>query len=432
MSADAIVRRRKTLLCVFEAAVAAAHPRVCLAPHLPPPPARGRLIVLATGKAGASMAAEAERFYRERHGVDERRLEGLAVTRHGYGEAAGLIPVVEAGHPVPDQAGIAATERTIALAKAAGPDDLVLVLLSGGGSANWIAPIRPLTLAEKQGITRALLRSGANIQEINTLRKHLSRIKGGRLARVASPATILTLAISDVPHDDPAVIASGPTVPDPSTLADALAIVARRGIDLPASARALLHDPASETPKPGDALFARSEFRIVARPSDALAAAAAVARAAGYEPIVLGADVEGEAREVAQSHAELVRDLAGGGRRAALLSGGELTVTIKGQGRGGPNQEYALALALALESAPEVAALAADTDGIDGGQGDANDPAGALVDETTLARADAVGLDARASLFDNDSTNFFERLGDLVTPGPTRTNVNDCRIILVK
>lgn len=426
-----MVRRRETLQRIFEAAIAAAHPKACLVPHLPPPPPNGRLVVLATGKAGASMAAQAERFYRERHGLAESRMVGLAVTRHGYAEEAGCIPVIEAGHPVPDQAGIVATERTLALAEEAGPDDLVLVLLSGGGSANWIAPIGPLTLAEKQGITRALLRSGANIQEINTLRKHLSRIKGGRLARVASPAPILTLAISDVPHDDPAVIASGPTVPDPSTLADALAIVARRGIELPASARALLHDPASETPKPGDALFERSEFRIVARPSDALAAAAAVARELGYEAIVLGGDLEGEAREVAVSHAGLARELAMAGRRMALLSGGELTVTIKGQGRGGPNQEYALALALALEGAPEVAALAADTDGIDGGQGDAHDPAGALVDETTLARARDLGLDARASLADNDSTNFFERLGDLVTPGPTRTNVNDCRIILV-
>ncbi len=263
--------RRATLMRMFEAAVAAAHPRQCLVPHLPPPPAAGRLIVLAAGKAAGSMAAVADVFYRE-HGMGEQRLVGLAVTRHGYGEAARLIPVVEAGHPVPDQAGIDATARTLALAESAGADDVVLVLLSGGGSANWIAPAGRLTLDEKQGITRALLRSGANIGEINTVRKHLSRIKGGRLARLAAPARVLTLAISDVPHDDPAVIASGPTVPDPSTLDEARAVVARRSIPFPAAARALLDDPRSETPKPGDPLFERTEFRIIARPADAMAA----------------------------------------------------------------------------------------------------------------------------------------------------------------
>jgi glycerate 2-kinase len=427
---EAIARRREVLGRAFEAAVAAAHPSACLARHLPEPPAKGRLVLLAAGKAGASMAAVAERFYRE-HGLRADRLTGLAVTRHGYAEPAGAIPVVEAGHPLPDEAGVAATLRTLALAEGAGSDDLVLVLLSGGGSANWIAPAGALTLAEKQGITRALLRSGANIGEINTLRKHLSRIKGGRLARVAAPARVLTLAISDVPHDDPAVIASGPTVPDPSTLADAWAIVRRRGVPLPASAEALLNDPASESPKPGDPAFANTEFRIVARPADAIAAPAEVARRAGYEPVALGADLEGEAREVAAAHARLAREAAAAGRRVAILSGGELTVTIRGTGRGGPNQEYALALALALDGLPGVAALAADTDGTDGGAGSAADPAGAIVDETTLARARALGLDAAALLADNDSTNFFERLSDLVACGPTRTNVNDCRIILV-
>jgi hydroxypyruvate reductase len=415
---------------MYEAAVEAAHPRACLVPHLPPSPSSGRLIVLAAGKAAGSMAAVASAFYRER-GATEKTLAGLAVARHGYGADAALVPVIEAGHPVPDQAGIEATARTLALAESAGADDLVLVLLSGGGSANWIAPAGCLTLDEKQGITRALLRSGANIAEINTVRKHLSRIKGGRLACAAFPARVLTLAISDVPHDDPAVIASGPTVPDPSTLDDARAVVARRTIPLPDSAAALLSDPASETPKPGDPLFERTEFRIIARPADAIAAAAKIAEQAGYAPVVLGADIEGEAREVAETHARLALDTAVAGQRAALVSGGELTVTIRGQGRGGPNQEYALALAVALRGAPDIAALAADTDGTDGGGGSAADPAGALIDATTLARAERLGLDAAACLRDNDSTNFFDRLGDLVSPGPTRTNVNDCRIILI-
>jgi len=424
-------RQRDTLRRLFEAAVAAAHPSACVVPHLPAPPARGRLIVLAAGKAGASMAAAAERFYRERHGLVPGRLTGLAVTRHGYGEPAGLIPVVEAGHPMPDRQGVEATERTLALAGEATADDLVLVLLSGGGSANWIAPAGQLTLEEKQGITRALLRSGANIGEINTVRKHLSRIKGGRLAAVAAPAPVLTLAISDVPFDDAAVIASGPTVPDPSTLADARAIVARRKVPLPASAAALLDSPASETPKPGNPVFSATEFRIVARPADAVAAAAQSVIAAGYEPLVLGADLEGEAREVAAAHAEMAKDARASGRRVAIVSGGELTVTMRGQGRGGPSQEYALALAVALDGRPGIAALAADTDGTDGGAGSADDPAGAIIDDTTLERARALGLDPAAFLADNDSTGFFERLSDLVTCGPTRTNVNDCRIILV-
>jgi hydroxypyruvate reductase len=423
--------QRRVLLEAFEAAVAAAHPQECLVPHLPDPPENGRLILLAAGKAAGSMTAVAERFYRERHGLGGDRLTGHAVTRHGYGEATTLVPVVEAGHPVPDQAGIEAASAALALAAGAGADDLVLVLLSGGGSANWIAPAGALTLAEKQGITRALLRSGAAIGEINAVRKHLSRIKGGRLAAVAAPARLLTLAISDVPHDDPAVIASGPTVPDPSTLAEARATVARHGLDLPAAAAVLLADPAMETPKPGDPVFARAEYRIVAKPADAIAAASEVVRREGYEPVILGADLEGEAREVAAKQARRAKEMAAAGRRAAILSGGELTVTIRGGGRGGPNQEFALALALELGGAEDIAALAADTDGTDGGGGAATDPAGAILDATTLERARRAGLDARALLADNDSTRFFEAVGDLVSPGPTRTNVNDCRIILV-
>ncbi|KQT80796.1 glycerate kinase [Methylobacterium sp. Leaf466] len=422
---------RALLLGFLDEAIAAAHPARCLAPHLPAP-GPGRLIILGAGKAGGSMAAVASRFYRETHGVDAERIAGFAVARHGYGEEAPMIRMVEAGHPVPDQAGIDATIETLRLAGDAGPEDDVLVLLSGGGSANWIAPAGDLTLSEKQAVTKALLRSGAPIGEINAVRKHLSRIKGGRLAVKARNArSILTLAISDVPHDDPAVIASGPTVPDPTTLADALAICERRGIPLPDTARALLNDPANETPKAGDPAFARSEYIIVARPIDALEAAAAAARKAGYEPVMLGPDVEGEAREVAAEHARLAREMAQAGRKVAIISGGELTVTIRGEGHGGPNQEYALALAIALEGHPGILGIAADTDGTDGGRGEATDPAGGLVDPTTLERARAAGLDPEAMLADNDSTKFFATIGDLVQPGPTRTNVNDCRIILV-
>lgn len=429
---DSATQEQRRLLHAFlDDAIAAAHPRVCLVEHLPPP-SSGRLIILGAGKAGGSMAAVASRFYREQHGLGDERILGLAVARHGYGEEAPGIRMVEAGHPVPDAAGIAATKEALSIASQAGPDDEVLVLLSGGGSANWIAPAGSLTLEQKQAITKALLRSGAPINEINAVRKHLSRIKGGRLAVAASKARrLLTLSISDVPHDDPSVIASGPTVPDPSTLADALAICERRNIPLPDVARALLSDPSNETPKQGDPAFARAEYRIIARPIDALEAASAAAKRAGYEPVMLGPDVEGEAREVAADHARMARELQASGRRAALISGGELTVTIRGEGNGGPNQEYALALAIALDGARGIAGIAADTDGTDGGRGEATDPAGGYVDATTLVRAREKGLDPAAMLADNDSTRFFATIGDLVQPGPTRTNVNDCRIILV-
>jgi hydroxypyruvate reductase len=424
---------RRELLCrLYDVAVAAAHPRTCLPQALPPPPPPpGKLIVLAAGKAAAAMVEAAERHYLDAPGLGRERLVGLGVTRRGYGLPTQRIAVVEAGHPVPDQAGLDAAERTLALADQAGRYDLVLVLLSGGASANWIAPAAGLTLDAKQQLTRALLRSGANIGEINTVRKHLSRIKGGRLAARAAPARVITLAISDVPGDDPAVIGSGPTVPDPSTIADARGVLARYAIAPHESVARLLRDPASETPKPDDPIFAATEYRMVARPADALAAAEAAARAAGYACVRLGDHLEGEARTVAAEHAALARDLAAQGRRAVVLSGGELTVTIRGQGRGGPNQEYALALALALAGAPGISALAADTDGTDGGGGEAGDPAGALVDPATLARARALGLDAAVFLAENNSSGFFGRLGDLLVPGPTYTNVNDFRAILV-
>jgi glycerate 2-kinase len=414
---------------LFRAAVGAAHPSRCLPPQLPEPPARGRLVVLAAGKAGGSLTEVAEQHYLTR--MPENRFGGIAVTRHGYGRPTRHIPVVEAGHPVPDAAGLAGAERMIALADPAGAADLVLVLLSGGASANLIAPAAGITLEDKQATTRALLRSGANISEINCVRKHLSRIKGGRLARHAYPAQLVTLAISDVPGDDPAVIGSGPTVPDPTTLADARAIVGKYRLDLPAAVTRALNDPKNESPKPGEAIFAGSTYKILARPADALAAAQAHAHAAGYEPIVLGDRLQGEARDVAADHARLARELGASRRRVAILSGGELTVTLRGEGRGGPNQEYALALAIALDGAAGVAALAADTDGTDGGAGRPDDPAGAFVDDTTLKRARAAGLDPAAFLADNESTGFFNGIGDLFIPGPTFTNVTDFRAILV-
>jgi glycerate 2-kinase len=419
---------RQLLEGLFRTAVAAAHPAQCLPPNLPEPP-RGRLIVLAAGKAAGSMTEAAERHYLAR--MPAQRLSGIAVTRHGYGRPTRHIGVVEAGHPVPDEAGLKGTKQALALAQGASEDDLVLVLLSGGASANWIAPAAGISLAEKQAVTRALLRSGAAIGDMNTLRKHLSRIKGGRLARLAQSAQVATLAISDVPGDDPTVIGSGPTVPDPTTLEDARAIVGRFRLELPTAVARALDNPASETPKPGDQAFARSTYRIVARPADALKAAQAYAVAAGYECVVLGDRLQGEARAIAAEHARLARQFSADGRHAVILSGGELTVTLRGQGRGGPNQEYSLALAIALAGAPGISALAADSDGTDGGRGRPDDPAGAFVDPTTVARAKAAGLDPAAFLADNDSTGFFNAIGDLFIPGPTFTNVTDFRAIIV-
>jgi glycerate 2-kinase len=420
---------RELLESLFRSAVAAAHPSRCLPLHLPEPPARGRLIVLGAGKGGGSLTEVAETHYLAR--MPENRLDGIAVTRHGYGRPTRRIPVVEAGHPVPDAAGLAGAERMLKIADAAGADDLVLVLLSGGASANLIAPASGITLEEKQATTRAILRSGANIAEFNCVRKHLSRIKGGRLAQHAQPARVVTLAISDVPGDDPAVIGSGPTVPDPTTLSDARDIVGKYRLDLPQTVQRALSDPKNESPKPGDPAFANTSFHILARPADALAAAEARAREAGYDCVVLGDRLQGEAREVAANHARIARDFAAQGRRIAILSGGELTVTLRGTGRGGPNQEYALALAIALGGTKGIAAMAADTDGTDGGRGLPDDPAGAFLDDTTLARARALGLDPAAFLADNDSTGFFNGIGDLFTPGPTFTNVTDFRAILV-
>jgi len=421
---------RDFLKTLFDAAVAAAHPASFLPALLPPAP-KGRLIVLAAGKAAGAMTEVAEAHYLDTLKLAPARLSGIAVARHGYGRPTRRVTMIEAGHPIPDAAGLEAASRALELADGAGADDLVLMLMSGGASANWIAPAKGLEFSDKQTVTRALLRSGANIGEINTVRRHLSRIKGGRLARHAYPAKVVTVAISDVPNDNPAAIGSGPTVPDPTTLADARAIVARYRLDLPDAVTRALNDPVNETPKPGDPVFAGTSFALAARPADALAAAEKKVRAAGYDCVMLGDSLEGEAREIAAEHAARARALQARGQRAVILSGGELTVTIRGKGQGGPNQEYALALAVALDGARNISGLAGDTDGTDGGGGSADDPAGAFADATTAPRARALGLDPAAFLADNNSTGFFARLGDLLQTGPTYTNVNDFRAIVV-
>ncbi|WP_440642524.1 glycerate kinase type-2 family protein [Bradyrhizobium sp. PUT101] len=423
--------RRPLLRALYDAAVAAAHPNTILAPHLRPAP-KGRVICLAAGKGAGAMAAAAERHYLDALELPPERLIGIATTRHGYGVPTRRIRVVEAGHPVPDEAGLKGAADTLALAGEARPDDLLLVLLTGGGSANWIAPANGISFAQKQAVNKALLRSGAPIGEMNIVRKHLSRIKGGRLARAGrNAAEIVTLAISDVPHDDPSAIASGPTVPDPTTLADARAIVAKYRLDIDDAVRRALDDPANESCKPGDPAFARAHFELIARPKQSLDAAVKLSRASGYETIDLGADLEGEAREVAADHARLALEARAQGKRVAILSGGELTVTVRGQGRGGPNQEYALALAGLLQDMAGIAALAGDTDGADGGAGNPTDPAGALIDSATFAKMKSQGLQPQVYLANNDATSFFEATGDLLTPGPTLTNVNDIRVILV-
>lgn len=419
---------RSFLRGLFDAALAAADPARRLPAHLPRPP-KGRTIVVGAGKAAAAMAKAVEEHW-------QGPLSGLVITRYGHGLPARRIEVVEAAHPVPDGAGSAAAARLLASVGGLTADDLVLFLASGGGSALMALPAPGITLEDKRRVTRALLRSGATIGEINCVRKHLSAIKGGRLAAAAAPAAVVTLAISDVPGDDPAVIASGPTVPDPTSFADARAILARYAITPPASAAAHLAAGREETPKPGDPRLARSRFVLIATPEDALLAAADAARAAGAAPLLLGDAIEGEARQVALVHAGIARQAAAGrllaGDRtlplpAVLLSGGETTVTVTGTGRGGRNVEFLLSLALALEGHPAIYAIACDSDGIDGTE----DNAGALAGPDTIARAAALGLDLRARLADNDAYGAFLALKDLVVTGPTRTNVNDFRAILV-
>ncbi len=419
--------QRALLRELFDAAVAAADPARCVPPHLPAPPV-GRTIVIGAGKAAAAMAKAVEAHWRG----DPATLSGLVVTRYAHGLPTRCIEVIEASHPMPDAAGERAAARMLDAVSGLSADDLVLVLISGGGSALLAAPMAGITLDEKRAVTKKLLACGAGIGEINCVRKHLSAIKGGRLAIAAAPARVLTLAISDVPGDDLSTIASGPTVADPTTCADALAIIDRHGVELPEAARLALVSGAAETPKPTNARFQCCEARVIATAQGALAAAAEVARARGFTPLVLGDAIEGEARETARvlggialSCAEAGVPLAG---PCVLISGGETTVTVKGKGRGGRNAEFLLGLALALDGHPRIHALAGDTDGIDGSE----DNAGAFVLPDTLARAAKAGLDSRAHLGDNDAYSLFAAIDDLVITGPTRTNVNDFRAILIE
>jgi glycerate 2-kinase len=423
--------QKETLNRLYSAAVQAAHPSTCLPPFLPAPPKEGRIIILAGGKAAGSMTLAAEHIYIDQYGLDAHRLCGIAVTRIGYAEPTRLIRMIEAGHPLPNEAGLQGTRDILALARTATPQDQVLVLLSGGASANWIAPVDGLTLADKQMVTRTLLRSGAPIDAMNTVRKRLSAIKGGRLCVAAYPAPVTTLAISDIPGDNPTHLGSGPTVPDTTTRQQALSILERYKIVLPAPVQALLEDPANDTQKADHPAFATSRFTLIARPADGVKASADLARSLGYTILDLGAEVEGEARDIARAHAQIALQAAREGRKLAIMSGGELTVTMQGNGRGGPGQEYALALALALNGHPQICAVAGDTDGTDGGSGKPDDPAGAFVFPDTLEQAKAKGIDAQAFLDNNDSTGFFEAIGDLLRPGPTGTNINDIRVILV-
>ncbi|QBR71328.1 glycerate kinase [Beijerinckiaceae bacterium] len=414
---------RQLLRDMFEAAVGAALPKKCLPPHMPARPA-GRTIVIGAGKAAGSMAKAVEDHW-------PGPIEGLVVTRYGHGAPCQHIEVIEAGHPVPDAAGQEAAERILALINGLTADDLVLCLISGGGSALLALPAAGVTLADKQGINKALLKSGATITEMNCVRRHLSAIKGGKLAAAAAPAKVVTLMISDVPGDDPCVIASGPTVADPTTAADALAILEKYAIAVPQHIHAYLNSPEAETLKPGDPRLAGVTNVMIATPQLSLEAAAAVARKAGVTPLILANAIEGEARDVALVHAAIARQASAFGQPlpppCVLISGGETTVTVRGKGRGGRNAEFLLALGVALDGHPGIYALAADTDGIDGTE----DNAGALLAPDSLARAAAAGVIAKARLADNDGYSFFSAIGDLVVTGPTLTNVNDFRAIIV-
>ena len=425
------VQPREFLRALYDAAVARALPAHNTAAFLPPPP-RGRTLVIGAGKAGGAMAAAVDALWPR-----AAPISGLVVTRYGHVPPAykahpGRIEVTEAAHPVPDAAGLAAAQRIARLTQGLSADDLVLCLISGGGSSLLALPADGLSLQDKQAIAKALLRSGAAIDEMNCVRKHLSAIKGGRLAAACAPARVLTLLVSDVPGDSPAVIGSGPTVPDPTTCADALAVLARYGIAVPPAVRAGLERGDFETPKPGDAVFARHAVQLVATPQQSLDAAAACARRAGIEAHILGDEIEGESREVAKVHAALARQVARRGqpftKPCVILSGGETTVTVKSKGgRGGRASEFLLSCAMALQGEPNVWGLAGDTDGIDGVESNA----GALIAPDTLARAAALGLAPRSYLDRNDAFTFFEGLGDLLVTGPTFTNVNDFRALLV-
>ncbi len=415
---------RQFLLDLYGSAVDAVSAAHCLPAYLPAPPTKGRTIVIGAGKGAAAMAQVLEAHW-------PASLSGLVVTRYGHGAPCQQIEVVEAAHPVPDAAGQNAAQRILDLVAGLSADDLVLCLISGGGSALLALPAEGIALEQKQAVNKALLKSGATISEINCVRKHLSAIKGGRLALACAPARVVTLLISDVPGDDPNIVASGPTLPDPGTCAEALAILRKYQIDVPANIEQHLQSTTAETPKPGDVRFAANQCTVIATAQMALEAAAAAARAAGITPYILSDSMEGEARDVALVHAALARQVSLHGqpfsKPCVLLSGGETTVTVKGRGRGGRNAEFLLALAVALDGQAGIHALACDTDGIDGSE----DNAGAVSGPTTLADAAALGLSPRKLLENNDAYSLFSALGALIVSGPTRTNVNDFRAILI-
>ena len=414
---------RELLQQMFAAAVAAAQPALCIPPHLPEAP-RGRLIVIGAGKASAAMAQALEACW-------PGPLSGLVVTRYGYAVPCQRIEIIEASHPVPDAAGLLAAQRILETVSNLTADDTVLCLISGGGSSLLVLPLPGITLEDKQAVNRELLRCGATISEMNTIRRHLSAIKGGRLAAACHPARVVTLLISDVPGDNPCDIASGPTVGDESTCADALAIVRRYGIELPTNVRKVLESGAGESVKPDDARLANIDARLITTPQMALEAAAKVAQAAGVTPYILGDAIEGEARDVGKVLAGIALQVAKRGQPfkapCVLLSGGETTVTIRGKGRGGRNVEFLLALGVALDGQAGVHALAGDTDGVDGQE----EIAGAYLAPDTLQRAWAQGIRPKDSLADNDGHGFFGALGDSVVSGPTLTNVNDFRAVLI-
>ncbi|VVB47551.1 putative hydroxypyruvate reductase [Beijerinckiaceae bacterium RH AL1] len=416
--------QKSFLRSLFDAAVAAADPFKTIAAHLPPPP-KGRTLVIGAGKASAEMARALEQNW-------PAPLEGLVVTRYGHGAETKGIEIVEASHPVPDQAGADAAKRMLQLVQGLTADDLVIALISGGGSSLLPIPLDGLTLADKQAVNKALLKSGATIGEMNCVRRHLSAIKGGRLLQACAPAKVVTLAISDVPGDAPGDIASGPTMPDPTTCADALRLIEKYGIEIPAGVRKTLESGLGESPKPDDPSLPPHEFHLIAAPQASLEAAAEIARQAGITPYILGDSLEGESRDMGIVMAGIARQVATRGQPFAtpcvLLSGGETTVTVRGDGRGGRNVEFLLSLAIALQGNAKVFAIAGDTDGVDG----AEEIAGAIVTPTTLTRAFEAGITPAESLARNDGHGFFQALGDSVVTGPTLTNVNDFRAILIE
>lgn len=415
---------RQFLTDLYFHSVAAVSADKCLPPFLPQPPSNGRTLVIGAGKGAAAMAKAVEDHWKG-------PLSGLVVTRYGHGADCKHIEVVEAAHPVPDEAGRKAAGRIMQMVQGLTENDLVLCLISGGGSALLALPAEGITLEQKQAVNRALLKSGATISEMNCVRKHLSAIKGGRLALACAPARVVTLLISDVPGDDPGIIASGPTLPDPTTCADSLAILRKYNIEIPENILRHLESGAGETPKPDDARFARNSSHVIANAQDALEAAAERARAVGITPHILSDGIEGEARDIGLMHAALARQVALRDQPFAspcvLISGGETTVTVRGNGRGGRNAEFLLSLAVALDGYPNIFAIACDTDGIDGSE----DNAGAVYSPESIERATTLGLRAKAMLENNDGYGFFSALNDLIVSGPTRTNVNDFRAILI-